>query len=69
MKLMTDRWLVAAAASLSLVGASAAQTGSRRKPVEFIVTSGPGGGTDNFARIDPVDRRQAQADRPADRRH
>ena len=37
--------------------------GSRRKPVEFIVTVGPGGGTDNFARIDPVDHHQAQADR------
>ena len=46
----------------------AAQAWKPTKPVEFVVTSGAGGGTDNFARIDPVDHRQAQADGAAGRR-
>ncbi|RDJ23215.1 tripartite tricarboxylate transporter substrate binding protein [Bosea caraganae] len=38
-----------AAASVSFAGA--AQAWQPTKPVEFVVTSGPGGGTDNFARV------------------
>lgn len=39
------------AAAFSLAGASAAQAWQPTKPVEFVVTSGAGGGTDNFARV------------------
>jgi len=35
----------------SLLGASAEAAWQPTKPVEFIVTSGAGGGTDNFARV------------------
>jgi putative tricarboxylic transport membrane protein len=43
-------WLIAAAAiALGAGGARAAW--SPTKNVEFVVTSGPGGGTDNFARV------------------
>jgi tripartite-type tricarboxylate transporter receptor subunit TctC len=38
------------AASIVLT-AGAAQAWEPSKPVEFVVTSGPGGGTDNFARV------------------
>jgi tripartite-type tricarboxylate transporter receptor subunit TctC len=37
-------------AALSLVGAAAAADWKPSQPIEFIVTAGPGGGTDNFAR-------------------
>jgi tripartite-type tricarboxylate transporter receptor subunit TctC len=42
--------VVVAALSLSLVGAAAAADWKPSQPIEFIVTAGPGGGTDNFAR-------------------
>ena len=42
--------MVVAALSLSLVGAAAAADWKPSQPIEFIVTAGPGGGTDNFAR-------------------
>ena len=35
----------------SLLGAGAEAAWQPTKPVEFIVTSGAGGGTDNFARV------------------
>ncbi len=38
------------ASSLPLAAASAAADWKPTQPIEFIVTSGPGGGTDNFAR-------------------
>lgn len=39
------------AGALTLGGLSAAQAWEPTKPVEFVVTSGAGGGTDNFARL------------------
>lgn len=39
------------AVAFTLAGASAAQAWQPTKPVEFVVTSGAGGGTDNFARV------------------
>ena len=42
--------VIAGALSLSLVASSAAAEWKPSQPVEFIVTAGPGGGTDNFAR-------------------
>ena len=39
------------AACFILAGAGAAQAWQPTKPVEFVVTSGAGGGTDNFARM------------------
>jgi len=42
--------MVVAALSLSLVGAAAAADWKPSQPIEFVVTAGPGGGTDNFAR-------------------
>ncbi|SEG60358.1 Bug family tripartite tricarboxylate transporter substrate binding protein [Bosea lathyri] len=41
----------ALAGAFALAGISAAQAWQPTKPVEFVVTSGAGGGTDNFARI------------------
>jgi tripartite-type tricarboxylate transporter receptor subunit TctC len=43
-------WLIAAAVAALSAGAAQAAW-SPTKPVEFVVTSGPGGGTDNFARM------------------
>jgi tripartite-type tricarboxylate transporter receptor subunit TctC len=43
-------WLVATALTVVFGGAAQAEW-KPSKPVEFIVTSSPGGGTDNFARI------------------
>jgi putative tricarboxylic transport membrane protein len=42
--------VVASALSLSLVTAVAAADWKPSQPIEFVVTAGPGGGTDNFAR-------------------
>lgn len=42
---------VAFAGALTLGGIGAAQAWEPTKPIEFVVTSGAGGGTDNFARI------------------
>ncbi|WP_441513550.1 Bug family tripartite tricarboxylate transporter substrate binding protein [Bosea sp. TAF32] len=39
------------AGAIALGGASAAQAWEPTKPIEFVVTSGAGGGTDNFARV------------------
>ena len=39
------------AGALALGGIGAAQAWEPTKPIEFVVTSGAGGGTDNFARI------------------
>ncbi|MGO4408166.1 Bug family tripartite tricarboxylate transporter substrate binding protein [Bosea sp. RAF48] len=39
------------AGALALGGVGAAQAWEPTKPIEFVVTSGAGGGTDNFARI------------------
>ena len=41
----------AIAGALTLGGIGAAQAWEPTKPIEFVVTSGAGGGTDNFARI------------------
>ena len=41
----------ALAGALALGGVGAAQAWQPTKPIEFVVTSGAGGGTDNFARI------------------
>ena len=41
----------AIAGALTLGGVGAAQAWEPTKPIEFVVTSGAGGGTDNFARI------------------
>lgn len=41
----------ALAASFVLGGVGAAQAWQPTKPIEFVVTSGAGGGTDNFARM------------------
>jgi tripartite-type tricarboxylate transporter receptor subunit TctC len=41
----------ALAAAFAIGGAGMAQAWQPTKPVEFVVTSGPGGGTDNFARV------------------
>src|SRR5215218_5149458 len=43
-------WLVATAVAMSFGGIAQADW-KPTKPVEFVVTSGPGGGTDNFARM------------------
>jgi putative tricarboxylic transport membrane protein len=43
-------WLFAAAVT-ALSAAAAQAAWQPTKPVEFVVTSGPGGGTDNFARM------------------
>ena len=43
-------WLIAAAIAAACGGAAHADW-KPTKPVEFVVTSGPGGGTDNFARM------------------
>jgi tripartite-type tricarboxylate transporter receptor subunit TctC len=49
---MTNFKLTTALACVfALAGASAAQAWQPTKPVEFVVTSGAGGGTDNFARM------------------
>lgn len=42
---------VGLAAASVIFAAGAAQAWEPTKPVEFVVTSGPGGGTDNFARV------------------
>ena len=42
--------VVLGALSLSLAAVSAAADWKPSQPIEFIVTAGPGGGTDNFAR-------------------
>ncbi|KRE13532.1 tricarboxylate transporter [Bosea sp. Root381] len=39
------------AGAIAIGGAGAAQAWQPTKPVEFVVTSGAGGGTDNFARM------------------
>jgi tripartite-type tricarboxylate transporter receptor subunit TctC len=39
------------AGALTLGGLGAAQAWEPTKPIEFVVTSGAGGGTDNFARV------------------
>lgn len=44
-------FVVAAGLAASFAFAGAAQAWEPTKPVEFVVTSGPGGGTDNFARV------------------
>lgn len=49
MKTFTISAAVACAMTFGAVGA--AQAWQPTKPVEFVVTSGPGGGTDNFARL------------------
>ncbi|MCU4182553.1 Bug family tripartite tricarboxylate transporter substrate binding protein [Bosea sp. BH3] len=41
----------ALAAAIAIVPGAAALAWQPTKPIEFVVTSGPGGGTDNFARI------------------
>lgn len=43
--------VVIAAAALAAPGFAAAQAWQPSKPVEFVVTSSPGGGTDNFTRM------------------
>src|SRR3712207_9362962 len=43
-------WLLATAIAVTLGGVAQADW-KPMKPVEFVVTSAPGGGTDNFARI------------------
>ncbi len=45
------RRLFAATAALSMLGLPVAHAWQPTKPIEFVVTSGPGGGTDNFARV------------------
>ncbi|UZF92134.1 Bug family tripartite tricarboxylate transporter substrate binding protein [Bosea sp. NBC_00550] len=42
---------VALAGAFALGGVGAAQAWEPTKPIEFVVTSGAGGGTDNFARV------------------
>lgn len=42
---------IALAAAFTLGAVGGAQAWQPTKPVEFVVTSGPGGGTDNFARM------------------
>ncbi|MDP3318950.1 MAG: tripartite tricarboxylate transporter substrate binding protein, partial [Bosea sp. (in: a-proteobacteria)] len=41
----------ALAGAIAIGGAGTAQAWQPTKPVEFVVTSGAGGGTDNFARM------------------
>ena len=41
----------ALAGAFALGGVGAAQAWEPTKPIEFVVTSGAGGGTDNFARV------------------
>jgi putative tricarboxylic transport membrane protein len=48
---MMKRTILAAVAVLSLLAGSPALAWQPTKPIEFVVTSGPGGGTDNFARL------------------
>ena len=43
-------WLVATAIAM-IFGGTAQADWKPAKPVEFVVTSSPGGGTDNFARV------------------
>jgi putative tricarboxylic transport membrane protein len=43
-------FLVATALAVTMAGAAHAAW-QPTKPVEFVVTSSPGGGTDNFARV------------------
>ena len=47
------RFCIAAGAALASVIAAVVPAAAWQptKPIEFVVTSGPGGGTDNFARI------------------
>ena len=47
--------------AVGLGGCRAGATGSRRKPIEFVVTVGPGRRHRQFRPHGPVDRRQAQA--------
>lgn len=48
---MKTKMIAGFAASFVLASAGAAQAWQPTKPVEFVVTSGAGGGTDNFARM------------------
>jgi len=48
---MTMLRTAALAAALALVPGAAALAWQPTRPIEFVVTSGPGGGTDNFARV------------------
>ncbi|MGX5734083.1 Bug family tripartite tricarboxylate transporter substrate binding protein [Bosea thiooxidans] len=48
---MTTLRTAALAAAIALVPGAAALAWQPTKPIEFVVTSGPGGGTDNFARV------------------
>ncbi|TCR59403.1 tripartite tricarboxylate transporter substrate binding protein [Bosea sp. BK604] len=48
---MKNLCIAAGLAAASFGFASGAQAWQPTKPVEFVVTSGPGGGTDNFARV------------------
>lgn len=48
---MKNLVIAAGLAAASVTIATAAQAWEPTKPVEFVVTSGPGGGTDNFARV------------------
>lgn len=48
---MKTLMIAAGLAAASLTIATGAQAWQPTKPVEFVVTSGPGGGTDNFARV------------------
>jgi len=45
------RRLIGIAATATMIGVSAAYAWEPSKPIEFVVTSSAGGGTDNFARI------------------
>ena len=42
---------LAVSAALTIASLTAAHAWQPTKPIEFVVTSGPGGGTDNFARV------------------
>jgi tripartite-type tricarboxylate transporter receptor subunit TctC len=48
---MKNLIVAAGLAAASFTIATGAQAWQPTKPVEFVVTSGPGGGTDNFARV------------------
>ncbi len=45
------RQVIGIAAAVSMLGISAAHAWQPTKSIEFVVTSGAGGGTDNFARV------------------